>query len=186
MSTRAIRSAMLLLSVLTAGCVSMPSGPAVPVMPGSDKTLAQFQRDDSLCRGFASQQVSGTTPNKAAAASGVASAAIGTGVGAAAGAAFDGGEGAAVGAGSGLLFGSMFGLAAAGESSARLQYRYDNAYAQCMATQGNRLPEPPSNVAGLPPPPPGPAYVVPYYYGPGYYPPPPPPPYGYGYGYWAY
>lgn len=188
MSTLVTRSAPLFVVVFAAACVAMPGGPAVPVMPGAGKTLAEFRRDDGLCRDFAKQQVSGQTPNKTAATSAVASAAIGTGVGAAAGAAFDGGEGAAVGAGTGLLAGSIFGLGAATESSARLQYRYDTAYAQCMATQGNRLPEMPQAGAGPPPPPPSaPAYAAPYYYygPPPYYPPPYYPGYGF-YGYWGY
>ena len=109
-------------------------------MPGRGKTLAEFQNDDYVCRQFANGQVSGVTPTDAAASSGVKSAVVGTAIGAAAGAAFDGGEGAAIGAGTGLLAGSAIGAGVAGMSASEVQYRYDNAYAQCMSTQGNRLP----------------------------------------------
>ena len=73
------------------------------VLPGSGKSFEQFRTDDYQCRQFAIQQAGGATPNQASAASGVASAAVGTGLGAAAGAAIGGGPGAAIGAGGGLL-----------------------------------------------------------------------------------
>ena len=39
-----------------AGCVRIPQGPSVMVLPGSDKSLEQFQADDASCRGWAAQQ----------------------------------------------------------------------------------------------------------------------------------
>ena len=77
----------------------------------------QFRADDYQCRQFALEQVGGSTPNQASATSGVASAAVRTGLGAAAGAAIGGGAGAAIGAGGGLLGGSLVG-AGTGRSSA--------------------------------------------------------------------
>ena len=174
--------------ILTAGlvlsaCVSLPTGPSVMVLPGSGRSFAQFHADDDTCRSWAGQQT-GATPGEAAAQSGIATAAIGTGVGAAVGAAIgaaagDPGIGAAVGAGSGLLVGSAAGAARADWAGASVQSRYDTAYMQCMYANGNQIPvargsvpsyaappTPPRPPAGaplhVPPPPPG-------------APPPPPP-----------
>jgi len=176
-----------LSAFVLAGCATIPNGPAVSIMPGHGKTLAEFQNDDALCRNFAIQQVQGLTANDAAVQSGAKSAIVGTAIGAAAGAAFGGGSGAAIGAGSGLLAGSAMGLGAAAGSAGDVQYRYDNAYTQCMATQGNERPQAPEPTAYAPPAPPRAAYgpPPPPVYGYAYYPPPPPPVYGY-YGYYWY
>jgi hypothetical protein len=156
--------------ILLGGCVSVPDGPSMLVLPGSGKNFGQFRTDDVECRQFASGQVGGTSPSQVAGDSGVKSAAVGTLIGAAAGAAIDGRHGAATGAGAGLLIGALAG-AGAGESSAyNLQQRYDFAYQQCMYAKGNRVPvsgrmtysSPSTNYPPSPPPPPGP--------------PPPPPP----------
>src|SRR5690348_8256786 len=48
--------AAVCLFSLSACVVDGPPGPTVPVMPGDNKTLGQFQQDDATCRGFASQQ----------------------------------------------------------------------------------------------------------------------------------
>jgi len=88
--------------LLLGACVSMPAGPSVMVLPGTNKSFDQFRADDMDCRQFASSQVGGTSADKAAADSGVKSAAIGTMIGAAAGALIGGNhQGAAVGAGTG-------------------------------------------------------------------------------------
>ncbi|MBI0415309.1 MAG: hypothetical protein ITD38_00690, partial [Nitrosospira sp.] len=50
------------LFLLTA-CVSMPTGPSVVVLPGSNKNFDQFRYDDDQCRHFAYEQMSGVTPN---------------------------------------------------------------------------------------------------------------------------
>ncbi len=157
---------LLVLPVLLAvsACTTMPSGPSMLTLPGSGKTFDQFRADDLDCRQYANLQVGGSTPNQAAADSGVKSALVGTAIGAAAGAAFNGGNGAAVGAGAGLLVGALAGTAAADTSSYALQQRYDFAYIQCMYAKGNQVP-----VSGrIQRPQPDPA--------PSYYPPPPPPP----------
>jgi hypothetical protein len=167
--------------LLLAACASVPTGPSVMVLPGSRTSFEQFQVDDGICRGWASQQT-GTTANQAATQSAVTSAVVGSAVGAAAGAAIGGasgnaGEGAAIGAGSGLLVGSAAGASNSAWSGAQAQQRYDAAYMQCMYAKGNQIPmaegaqragmgppPPPRSTRSLriPPPPPGP--------------PPPPPP----------
>ena len=168
----------LLLVSLLAACASIPSGPSMMALPGSGKNFDQFREDDNYCKQYAYEQVGGKTPNKASIASGLGSAAVGTGLGAAAGAAFGGGPGAAIGAGSGLLAGGLVGTGTASTSGRISQQRYDMGYIQCMYAKGNRVPisgqimydaprnqpsGPPSQpVSGYPSPPPG-------------NPPPPPP-----------
>jgi hypothetical protein len=153
-----------------AGCVSVPDGPSVMVLPGDGKNFEQFRGDDYECRQFAHYQIGGKTADQAAANSGIETAAVGTVVGAAAGAAINGGQGAGVGAGAGLAMGSLIGADAARASGGSLQRRYDIAYEQCMYTKGNKVPMAGnfSNTRRQPrylPPPPPPGY--------GSYPPPP-------------
>jgi uncharacterized protein YcfJ len=135
-------------------------------LPGSTKNFDQFRADDFECRQYSNLQVGGTTPNQAAANSGVKSAVVGTVVGAAAGAAINGGSGAAVGAGAGLLIGALAGTASADNSSYALQQRYDFAYTQCMYAKGNKVP-----VSGR-----FDTQRLQQAPAPSYYPPPPPPP----------
>ena len=131
-------------ALLAAGCVTVPTGPNVMVLPGSQISFEQFQVDDQSCRGFALQQ-SGVSTQQAATDSGVTSAVVGTAVGAAAGVAIgaasgDPGAGAAIGAASGLLFGSAVGVGNANEASGITQKRYDASYVQCMYAKGNQVP----------------------------------------------
>ncbi len=167
----ALRLPPLIALLMLGACTTMPAGPSVMVLPGTGKSFDQFRLDDSECRQFSSAQVGGSTPNQAAADSGVKSAAVGTLIGAAAGAAIGGGQGAAVGAGAGLAGGALVGTAAADQSSYNLQRRYDVAYIQCMYAKGHKVPvsgrlmssDPNPPAAYTPPPPP-----------PGTPPPPPP------------
>jgi hypothetical protein len=180
--------AMLVVAPLVGGCASMPTGPSVMVLPGTGKSLEQFNADDAVCRQWGFEAIGMTTPGQSAAASGVASAAVGTAVGAAAGAALGAAAGnpalgAAAGAGGGLLLGSAAGAGAAQYSGQEAQWRYDMAYMQCMYARGNQIPgyqgtyrvpssspptppaagaSTPAESGSIPPPPPGP--------------PPPPPP----------
>jgi len=131
---------MLLMSGILAACVSMPTGPSVMTLPGSDKSFEQFRADDYECREYAFQQIGGTTPQQSIQTSGVESAAIGTGLGAAAGAAVGGGQGAAIGAATGLLAGSAVGSSTATTSGYIGQQRYDISYIQCMYAKGHRVP----------------------------------------------
>lgn len=164
------RSSILVLLML-AGCVSIPSGPSMMALPGSGKSFDQFRLDDAECRQFASAQIGGTAPNQAVTESGVKSAVVGTAIGAAAGAAIGGERGAGVGAGTGLVVGGLAGTGAGEASGYELQRRYDYAYIQCMYAKGNRVPvsgafheAPQVQRRYLPPPPPPPGT------------PPPPPP----------
>jgi Glycine-zipper domain len=172
-------SAMIALSgaLLLGGCVSVPTGPSVMVLPGAGKNFTEFQTDDADCRQFAYYQIGGSTADQAAADAGVRSAIVGTVIGAAAGAVLGGHQGAGVGAGTGLLVGSMAGTGAAQRSAYGTQRQYDHAYVQCMYSKGQRVPvaasrmqapnrplsapatvyapPPPDYYAAPPPPPPG-------------------------------
>ena len=174
----AFAGALLLLG----GCISMPSGPGVMVLPGSGKNFDQFRADDMECRQYASSQVGGSTPDNAAENSGLKSAAVGTAIGAAAGAIIGGRSGAATGAGTGLIVGGAAGAGAAGSSQRTLQQRYDIGYQQCMYAKGHRIPtsgrfensaRQPGAGYALPPPPPPSASAPPP--PPAGTPPPPPP-----------
>jgi hypothetical protein len=137
-------AAAVLTALALGGCVTVPPGPALPAMPGTGKSLEQFQADDVVCRGYASNAVApsveGSNNNAAntAAATTVIAAAAGALIGAASGQAA---QGAAIGAGTGLLFGSS----AAGNGyryhgQAQVQRSYDVFYSQCMYARGNRVP----------------------------------------------
>ena len=154
-----------LLALALAACVSVPTGPAVMVLPGTGKNFDEFRFDDGTCRQFAYDQIGGQTAARAQENSAVTSAVVGTVIGAAAGAAIGGNSaGAATGAGVGLLGGSMAGAGAAQSSAYGAQRRYDIAYQQCMYAKGHRVP-----VAGrFSQSPSGPPRTN--------YPPPPPPP----------
>ena len=163
---------LIVVALGLAGCVSMPNGPSVAVLPGTGKSFDQFRYDDGGCRQFAYDQIGGQTATRAQENSAVASAVVGTAVGALAGAAFGGSSGAAVGAGVGLLGGSVAGSGTAYASGYEAQRRYDIAYQQCMYAKGHRVPvagraapaapataytppPPPTASAYTPPPPPG-------------------------------
>src|SRR6185295_4465156 len=108
MSKRSLAAA-LAAALALAGCVTVPTGPAVPVMPGYQKSTDQFRADDNDCRNYAYASIGGPNAgrpaNDAAANNAVVGAAIGAGVGALIGAAtHNAGNGAAWGAGTGLLF----------------------------------------------------------------------------------
>jgi len=156
-----------------AGCVTVPSGPSVMVLPGDGRSFDQFRFDDQDCRNYAQSQIGGATADQVATDSAVKSAVVGTALGALAGAAIGGNShGTAVGAGAGLLLGSAAGAGAANQSGYGAQRRYDFAFQQCMYAKGHR-------VAGAR----GGGYQYPpsYGYAPpsappsGYAPPPPPP-----------
>jgi hypothetical protein len=125
---------------LLSACATLPNGPSVLVLPGTGKSFDQFRADELTCRQFANLQVGGRTANRAAVASGVTSAAVGTALGAAAGAAIGGGSGAAIGAGTGFAAGGLAGAGSAPSSSYEAQERYDMSYLQCMYARGNRVP----------------------------------------------
>ena len=49
----------LLLVAALGGCSTMPAGPSVLVLPGSDKDFEHFHADDLACRQFVQSQLAG-------------------------------------------------------------------------------------------------------------------------------
>lgn len=158
-------SALLMFS----GCMTTgPIGPRVSVMPAPGKPFDVFVAEENQCRQYAEQSI-GISPDRAASRNFAGSAVAGTAIGAAAGALMGGHEGAGVGAGMGLIAGSAAGSNQSAYASRDAQWRYDNAYKQCMYAKGNLVPGYQLQQQ-IPPPPPSTEYrqAIPY--------PPPPPP----------
>jgi hypothetical protein len=162
-TSRLALAGALCAAALLSACVTVPSGPSVMVLPGTNKNFDQFQADGYACNQYAQQMTENA--GQAAADTATANVVAGTVIGAAAGAVIGSvtgraGPGAAIGAGTGLLFGSAAGSNAAGLSYYQVQRRYDQAYVQCMYAKGNQVPAragyrgPPARMA-----PPG--YVMP-------------------------
>jgi hypothetical protein len=178
----------LVAVVVLGGCVTVPTGPTVMVLPGPQKSLDQFNGDGMTCQQYAQNVVA--PAGVAAANNAAANAAVGTALGAAAGAIIgsatgQAGAGAAIGAGTGLLFSGPSTSNMAYASSWQMQRSYDVAYMQCMYARGNLLPGqvPPRQqpVYSFPPPNfPAPSNVPPGYTPGGYPPPGTPPPAGLG------
>lgn len=134
-------------SVLLGACTVMPVGPSVMALPGSGKSVGQYQVDVADCQQHASSVIAASGGATAAAAdnSAASAAAAGALFGAAAGAILgsatgQAGEGAAIGAGAGLLFGGAAGSYYPAMSSYELQRGYDSVYLQCMYARGNKVP----------------------------------------------
>lgn len=173
-------------ALMLAGCVSVPTGPSIMVLPGTGKSFDQFRYDEGACRQYAYESIGGQTATASQQNAAVSSAVIGTAIGALAGAAIGGhGSDAAVGAGVGLLGGSMIGASSGNASAYEAQHRYDIAYTQCMYSKGHRVPvargySAPQPQYSSPPPPPPPSQGPPAYSAPPpqpqYSAPPPPPP----------
>jgi len=53
--------AFMIASLLTA-CTSMPTGPSMMALPGSNKSFDKFRIDDNQCRQIAQEQVKSTNP----------------------------------------------------------------------------------------------------------------------------
>jgi outer membrane lipoprotein SlyB len=136
----------LAASFLLGACTVLPTGPSVMALPGSRKSVDQFQADAFDCQQYAQSVVataSGTVANadNAAANSAAAGAILGAATGAIIGAATgQAAQGAAIGAGTGLLFGGASGSYYTSMSSYQLQRGYDGAYLECMYTRGNKVP----------------------------------------------
>ncbi len=130
---------------MLSGCVTMPTGPTVTVMPGPGKPFEVFMADDALCRQWAQQQIGGASPSQTAnqnlATGALAGTMVGAGIGALIGSTTgDAGAGAAIGAGAGLLGGTAMATGPAYASEWQLQRQYDIAYQQCMYAKGNQIP----------------------------------------------
>ncbi|GBE11499.1 MAG TPA: hypothetical protein ENG84_03680 [Gammaproteobacteria bacterium] len=149
-------------AVSLGGCMTVPTGPSVLVLPGPGKTFDQFQTDNAVCRQFARMQTGGATASQTANESMLKSAGVGALLGGALGAALGEGRGAAIGAASGAALGTAVGSSNGTVRGLSVQQRYDYAYEQCMYAKGNRIP-----VAGR--------FQGPRRHHRGYYPPPPPP-----------
>jgi len=80
--THFLRSLLPIALLGLGACATLPTGPAVMVLPGTGKTFDQFRFDDGACRQFSYEQVAGVTPSRAAEDSGVRSAAVGAALGA--------------------------------------------------------------------------------------------------------
>src|SRR5438105_13091505 len=118
-STRLALAGVLCGTALLSACVTVPSGPSVMVLPGTNKSFDEFQADGFACNQYA-QQMTGNAVQAAADAA-TANSLAGTVIGAAAGAAIvsvtgRAGPAAAIGAGTGLLFGRARGRNASGMS----------------------------------------------------------------------
>jgi hypothetical protein len=144
---KATRYLALIAALALAGCVTIPSGPSVMVLPGTSKSFDAFQADNFACQQYAQATLGlggppgQPVPDQAAANAAVAATLIGAAAGAAIGSVSgQAGAGAAIGAGTGLLFGSAGAANAAGYSNYATQRRYDNAYVQCMYARGNQVP----------------------------------------------
>jgi hypothetical protein len=126
------------------GCATtMPQGPSIMVLPSQGKPFSQFQTEDATCRTWAGRLID-ISPAEALNKDTTGGAAIGALTGAGAGALLGSagghmGAGAAVGAGVGLLMGAAIGSDAGQLSAREAQRRYDIAYAQCMASNGNQI-----------------------------------------------
>jgi outer membrane lipoprotein SlyB len=144
--TPVLRAALAASLLLVGACTVMPTGPSVMALPGSRKSVEQFQADAFDCQQYAQSVVataSGTVANadNAAANTAAAGAVLGAATGAIIGAATgQAGQGAAIGAGTGLLFGGMSGSYYTSMSSYQLQRGYDGAYLECMYSRGNKVP----------------------------------------------
>ena len=138
-------TAAVMTVLLLAGCAApTPTGPTITSVPPAGKSLTLFQNDDYSCRNYAQQTVAYPASKQNTAGNGVATAAVGTGLGAAVGALLgaaggNAGTGAAIGAGAGLLGGSAVAAGQTGHAAGSLQQIYDNAYAQCMTSRGNGI-----------------------------------------------
>ena len=132
------------LACLAACVPPPPAHPTIAAYPPQGKDYSQFRNDDGYCQQEASRATDGVNPGAAATQNGVASAAIGTGLGAAAGALIGAasghaGVGAAIGAGGGLLAGSAVGAGNAQATGESIQGQYNMVYAQCMVAHGNQV-----------------------------------------------
>jgi len=134
------KTALFVFILLGLGaCATVPNGPSVLVLQGSNKTFEEFRRDEIVCRDYALQQIGGKSVGKTNDETTLKNAAIGTVVGTVAGAAIGKSEGAAVGAGLGLLFGTASGAENGRQARVDSQTMYDNAFIQCMYGSGHRV-----------------------------------------------
>ena len=56
---------VLVVALVLAGCVVVPTGPSVMVLPGTGKPFDQFRADEGVCRQYAYEQNGGQTASSA-------------------------------------------------------------------------------------------------------------------------
>ena len=148
MSAKVRRSLVIAAVALSlAACATLPAGPSLQALPGSQKSPDQHAADDRRCLAFASEFVAGGAPAAAADQRVAAGAATGTAIGAVPGAVIDGGAAAAAGAGLGLVLGALAGSGSAQTAWGGTQQQFDRAYYACMYAQGHKVPVPANDVA---------------------------------------
>ena len=83
MKRKLFSSCMMIIMPLLAisGCVMVPTGPSVMVLPPQGKPFAQFQAEDYRCRQWARQQI-GLSPQEAVNQNVATGAVVGTAIGA--------------------------------------------------------------------------------------------------------
>ena len=124
--------------LLLAACAQTPMGPTVQVMPGPNKSFANFQSDRATCQQFAQQAVGDQAQGANLRMLGTA--ALTTALGAGLGGAIGGGSGAGIGAAAGALGGGALGAVRTSNAQSGIQAQFDNAFAQCMFSLGNAVP----------------------------------------------
>lgn len=146
----AVRLTCLPLLLALGACVTPPpSGPSFVALPADGKPFDRFLTEDNYCRQFAFSRsgYSGSTGVNSTVAGGGVGTLVGAGAGALIGAAVgDPGAGAAIGAGTGLITGTSVGASNGAVAYGDVQQNYNGAYAQCMASYGNKVP-PPGQIA---------------------------------------
>jgi len=148
MAVSNFRLAGAALAALTlAACATLPAGPSLPALPGSQMSEDRFAADDARCRAYMNARLAGATPTDATNQAVAGSAATGAVIGATTGAVFDGSSGAAAGAAAGLLIGAAAGSAASQGAWDGTQQQFDGAYYACMYAFGHKVPAPAGDVA---------------------------------------
>jgi len=110
--------AVLFLVLFLSACSTMPSGPQVQAMPGTGKSLTQFNADGALCQKNAMDVIAGKTSSQSATSK----------------------EAQGTVPDSAAKTAPAAAPAASDSSKSGLQRRYDFAYFQCMYIKGHRVP----------------------------------------------
>jgi hypothetical protein len=58
-------SSLLAACFALTACTTLPTGPGIPALPGSGKTLEEFQGDDAACQQYASAQLAQSAAGRA-------------------------------------------------------------------------------------------------------------------------
>lgn len=144
-------------TLVLVACATPPMGPMVRALPAKDKPFEQFQMEQASCKQYAFDEVRGQaeSANTTGLIQGIATTALGAGLGAAIG----GGHGAGIGAAAGAVAGTGIGATTSAQQQGGIQEQYDNAYIQCMVAKGNQVERPvvyqpaPTVIYQNPPPP---------------------------------